>query len=72
MEVEEKSKSHNFDDKSDSSKSTMIDIVELETKFLEKKHQIEKLEFYEKNNTMLLDKLAAKEADFEEFETRMK
>ena len=46
------------DSGSEESRSTMISITELETQYLDKKHQLEKFDFYERNNAYLLEKLS--------------
>lgn len=59
-EVEERGSSNMAkpDSGSEESRSTMISITELETQYLDKKHQLEKFDFYERNNAYLLEKLS--------------
>lgn len=49
----------------EASKGQLVDITDLDMKIIEKQHKLERLEFYEKNNMILLEQMSTKDAELE-------
>jgi len=73
-ETEERGKAENakIESGSEASKPQLIDLTELDMEHLTKKHELERLEFYERYNSYLLDKLSTKQIELDEFRTSIR